>query len=200
MPLDAGPLDAWLVALGGSLVGEGEMDVPCDDCTACCTSAQFVLVEPADVAARAVIPAGLLFPAPGMPEGHLLMGFDEHGRCPMLLDGTCSIYESRPRTCRTYDCRVFAAAGVAPEDQPDIAARVRRWHFGEDHSSEEHGGEERSSAEHLGRIRDAVDPTVDRPLERALRAVGPVAVELAQRVRRPTEGNHRSRRGPTGAA
>ena len=34
------------------------------------------------------------------------------GHCPMLVDGRCSIYEHRPRTCRTYDCRVFPAAGL----------------------------------------------------------------------------------------
>lgn len=190
VPLDAGPLDTWLVALGASLAGAGEMDVPCGDCTACCTSSQFVLVEPTDVAARASIPAALLFPAPGLPEGNLLLGFDEHGCCPMLVDGACSIYESRPRTCRTYDCRVFTAAGVAPEDQPDIAARARRWRF-----DAVRGGEE-----HLDRIRAAVDPAVDRPLERALRAVAPVAVELAQGVRRPTQGTRRSRPGPSGSA
>ena len=127
-----------------------------------------------------------------MPEGHLLLGFDEHGRCPMLVRGACSIYESRPRTCRTYDCRVFAAAGVTPDEQPDIAAQVRRWRFSE---------ELRPGADgRLGRIRAAVDPTVSRPLERALRAVAPVAVELATRVRPPTEGSHRSRPGPSGSA
>lgn len=46
----------------------------------------------------------------------------------MLGDAGCRIYDDRPRTCRTYDCRVFAAAGVVPE-QPLIAERVRRWRF-----------------------------------------------------------------------
>ena len=33
--------------------------------------------------------------------------------------GGCSIYDHRPRTCRTFDCRVFAAAGVAVDaDKP----------------------------------------------------------------------------------
>ncbi len=40
----------------------------------------------------------------------------------------CSIYSDRPRTCRHYDCRVFAAAGVEPH-QPSIAPRVREWQF-----------------------------------------------------------------------
>ena len=72
----------------------------------------------------------LLFPAPGLPKGHVLMGYDQHGCCPMLVDGACSIYDTRPRTCRTYDCRVFPAAGIeADDDKPLIAARARRWVF-----------------------------------------------------------------------
>ena len=35
----------------------------------------------------------------------------------MLIDNQCSIYEHRPRTCRTYDCRVFAAAGLDDTDE-----------------------------------------------------------------------------------
>ena len=54
------------------------------------------------------------------------MGYDERGHCPMLVDGDCSIYEHRPRTCRTYDCRVFAGHRRRRPDQPAIAERVRR--------------------------------------------------------------------------
>jgi hypothetical protein len=58
------------------------------------------------------------------------MGYDENGHCPMLVDGECSIYEHRPRTCRTYDCRIFPAAGIEPEvAQVAIRRRVRRWRF-----------------------------------------------------------------------
>jgi hypothetical protein len=69
-----------------------------------------------------------------MPQGHVLLGYDERGHCPMLVDGRCSIYEHRPRTCRTYDCRVFPAAGVEIDDTDDpakagIAERARRWRF-----------------------------------------------------------------------
>ena len=69
----------------------------------------------------------LLFAAPRQP-GSFVMGYDEHGRCPMLGDHGCTIYEHRPRTCRTYDCRVFAATGITP-DQPFIAEQVARWQF-----------------------------------------------------------------------
>ena len=49
----------------------------------------------------------------------------------MLIDDRSSIYEHRPRTCRTYDCRVFPAAGLEPEgdDKALVAQRARRWKF-----------------------------------------------------------------------
>ncbi|HKY16538.1 MAG TPA: hypothetical protein VJM33_16545, partial [Microthrixaceae bacterium] len=82
-------------------------------------------------------------PAPGLPRGHVLLGYDEEGRCPMLVDGRCSIYAHRPRTCRTYDCRIFPAAGVEPDpDQPAIAAQVARWRF--DHPSDGDRAEHRA--------------------------------------------------------
>jgi hypothetical protein len=96
-----------------------------------------VHIGPDEVDALAHIPRELLFPAPRMPKGHVLMGYDEQGRCPMLGDGGCSIYAHRPRTCRTYDCRVFPASGVELDDGPGgddagkaaIAQRSRRWRF-----------------------------------------------------------------------
>ncbi|MDQ1521346.1 MAG: uncharacterized protein QOI55_2419 [Actinomycetota bacterium] len=50
----------------------------------------------------------------------------------MLVDNQCSIYEHRPQACRTYDCRVFPAAGVEIDDDGKalIAQRARRWRFG----------------------------------------------------------------------
>lgn len=130
-PLDAGDLRDWLVALRAALGGAGETDVPCDGCTACCEASQFVHVAPDEENALAQIPRALLFPAPGAPAGHLVMGYDEHGRCPMLGEHGCTIYQHRPRTCRTYDCRVFAATGVEPtgRGQAAIAQRARRWRF-----------------------------------------------------------------------
>ncbi|MFC6237927.1 YkgJ family cysteine cluster protein [Longivirga aurantiaca] len=127
----AGSFTVWLGTIGPALRGEGESDVPCGTCTGCCTSSQFVLVTPSDTAARSVIPAELLFPAPFLPGSHLLP-YDERGRCPMLGERGCTIYAERPMTCRTYDCRVFPAAGV-PADKPAVAERAGRWEF--DHPS-----------------------------------------------------------------
>lgn len=130
-PLSAGGFSAWLVEFQRALRDEGESVVPCDGCTACCTSSQFIHIGPDEVETLAHIPAELLFPAPRLPTGNVLLGYDANGHCPMLIDGECSIYEHRPRTCRTYDCRVFPAAGIEldDEDKLPIARQARRWRF-----------------------------------------------------------------------
>jgi Fe-S-cluster containining protein len=135
-----------------------ENDVPCGACTACCTSSQFVHIEPDEVDTLARIPAELRFPAPGLPKGHVVLGYDERGHCPMLVDGRCSIYEHRPRACRAYDCRIFAVTGVEPEGQPAIAARVREWRV------------EIDDRARWQRVRAAVPPD-GAPIARALAAL-----------------------------
>lgn len=141
-PLAAGDFGQWLAQVQVAIREGGATDVACGTCVACCSSAQFVHVAPDEHDALAHIPSALLFPAPGSPRGHVLMGYDEHGRCPMLRPEGCSIYEHRPRTCRAYDCRIFPAAGVLPDEpgKAPIAAQASRWRFRYD--------DERSSALH----------------------------------------------------
>jgi uncharacterized protein len=131
--LPAGDFMSWLSAMQTALRGESDADVPCGECTACCTSSQFVPIGPDETDTLAHIPKDLLFPAPRLSKGHVVLPYDERGHCPMLVDGRCSIYEHRPRTCRTYDCRIFTATGLdvdaEAETKADIAARSRRWRF-----------------------------------------------------------------------
>jgi len=129
--LPAGDFSAWLDGMQRALRGTSDSDVPCGTCTACCTASQFVHIGPDEADTLAHIPSELLFPAPGLPAGHVVMGYDERGHCPMLRDGACTIYQHRPRTCRTYDCRVFPAAGIEPDERSkaDIARQARRWRF-----------------------------------------------------------------------
>jgi Fe-S-cluster containining protein len=129
--IDAGPFGAWLAAARASLRGEGRgLDVPCGDCVGCCTSSLFIHIGPDETDTLAVIPARLLVRAPGRPRGHRLLGFAADGSCPLFKDRGCSVYQRRPRTCREYDCRVFAAAGIdAGLDTPVINERVREWVF-----------------------------------------------------------------------
>ena len=56
----------------------------------------------------------------------------------MLQNNACSIYESRPMTCRKFDCRIFAAAGIKAggSEKALINEKVRNWQF-EYNSSED---------------------------------------------------------------
>ena len=126
--LDAGEFSSWLGEFRGALRGEHDADVPCGSCTACCTSSQFVHIGPEEVDTLAHVPRELLFAAPGLPKGHFVLGYDERGHCPMFEGGGCSIYSHRPKACRAYDCRVFAATAIDP-GKPLIARQVRRWQF-----------------------------------------------------------------------
>jgi uncharacterized protein len=126
----AGGFVAWLHDHRSAVAGEQDADVACGECTACCRSAQFVHISPDEIDTLEHIEPDLLFPAPRMPDGHVLLGYDEAGQCPMLDESGCSIYQHRPRTCRTYDCRIFAAAGIdADDDKPLITERARQWQF-----------------------------------------------------------------------
>ncbi|MFC1627918.1 YkgJ family cysteine cluster protein [Gemmatimonadota bacterium] len=131
LALPAGSFAPWLCSILRALTEETGVDVPCGECTACCRSSQFIHVRPEEVQALSRIPGELLFPAPGQPEGTLLLGFDEHGRCPMLIEEKCSIYKYRPLTCRNYDCRVFSAAGISAgeDEEGPINRQAQRWKF-----------------------------------------------------------------------
>lgn len=129
--IDAGEFGAWLLATLACLRGDGGAEVPCGDCVGCCVSSYFIPLRPGDHAARARVPPAALVDAPGQAAGHLMLGYGPTGECPMLDAGRCSIYADRPQTCRDYDCRIFAAAGIeagGPERRV-INQRVRAWRF-----------------------------------------------------------------------
>jgi Fe-S-cluster containining protein len=127
----AGPFAEWLNDARLVLLGEHGSNVPCGDCVGCCTSSYFIPIRHHDAAALAHIPEQFLVMAPGQPAGHRMMGYLDNGACPMLADGKCSIYQHRPQTCRDYDCRIFAAAGIdaGGADKSVINSRVRAWRF-----------------------------------------------------------------------
>jgi Fe-S-cluster containining protein len=123
------PFSLWLRSARAALAEEESADVPCGSCNACCRTFHFIHVRPEEKRARARLPRDFLTPAPGLPPGNLVLRHDQNGCCPMLVADRCTVYEDRPLACRTYDCRVYAATGVAP-DRDAIAGRVRRWTFG----------------------------------------------------------------------
>jgi hypothetical protein len=115
----------------------------------------------------------------------MLLGYDEQGHCPMLVDNRCSIYEHRPRSCRTYDCRIFPAAGVeVDDDKPLIARRVERWRFSFPTRADR---EQFEAVQAAAKSPDGAAPT--NATARALRAI-----ELHEAFLRPDEEGTRNSR------
>jgi hypothetical protein len=128
--VDAGPFSHWLRSMRAVLRDEQDADVPCGDCVGCCVSSYPIPLRPTDRIAQQEVPEQFLLQVAGLAPGHLMMGFREDGSCPFLLDRACTIYTDRPRTCRDYDCRIYAAAGLRPVgDRPIIRNRVGAWRF-----------------------------------------------------------------------
>jgi Fe-S-cluster containining protein len=120
----------WLARTRRARKSDAGADVPCGECRGCCTSSYFIHIRPDETETLSRIPKKLLFPAPGLPKGHKLLGYDEKGHCPMFIDNRCSIYRHRPQTCRDYDCRIFPATGLTLGDEkPAISRQAERWKF-----------------------------------------------------------------------
>jgi uncharacterized protein len=125
--IDAGLFADWLQAMRAALAGDGGTDVPCGECRGCCVSGYPVPIRPRDAPMRAAIPAGHLVASAGRE----FMTARPDGTCPMLVNRECSVYGRRPQTCRDYDCRIFAAAGIdaGGPARSVINERVRAWRF-----------------------------------------------------------------------
>ena len=130
-PHSAGPFSLWLEQTIQSLHNIKGAYVPCGSCTACCRSSYFITIRPDDTQTIEHIPGELLFPAPNLPEGSRVLGYDRKGNCPVFKKGRCSIYAYRPLTCRQYDCRVFSATGLDPavDGKILVSERSKSWHF-----------------------------------------------------------------------
>lgn len=129
--LDAGEFGAWLAEMRAALRDDRDTEVACGTCVGCCTSALYIVLRPGDARMLPLVPAEYVVESPKLPPGHRAMGFDARGHCPMLRGGRCTVYALRPQTCRTFDCRVFAAAGIdaGGPDKAPITAQARRWTF-----------------------------------------------------------------------
>jgi uncharacterized protein len=87
--------------------------------------------SPAVPAGPAAVPPALLVTAPGTRSGDKVIGVSPDGSCPLLARNNCSIYPDRPQACRDYDCRMFAAAGMAAggAEKAAINQRIAAWRF-----------------------------------------------------------------------
>ena len=127
MAVAAGSFAAWLDEIRLALRTNRGTNVPCGDCRGCCVSSYHIPIRAQDRAAAARVPPQWIVRA----SGRVMMGYRDNGLCPMLQDGNCSIYEHRPQSCRDYDCRIFAAAGIAAggDEKAVINRRVGQWEF-----------------------------------------------------------------------
>lgn len=84
-------------------------DVPCGSCAMCCEKlTPFLLPEEV---ASGLYPLSLITPTKEQLQTNPEIGpivtlyRKKEGGCGMFVDGKCSIYEHRPRSCRQFDCR-----------------------------------------------------------------------------------------------
>lgn len=164
-PVDAGEFSIWLAAFSAALRGSGGTEVPCGDCTGCCTSGYSLQLRSTDSAALALIPANLLQRVEGFAAGERTLPARADGTCQMLEAGRCGVYAARPQTCLDYDCRVFAAAGIdaGGADKETINRRIRAWRFtyADDAARQAHAAI-REAARFLRERRDAFAATGTR--------------------------------------
>lgn len=130
--LSAGSFARWLQEyLRAQTQPEAAGEVPCGDCNACCKASYFIEIEAQERETLARIPRVHLTLSTRSPEQPWTLEQSCNGRCPMLVDERCAIYTRRPRTCRRFDCRVFAATSIAPGagSRPLVNQQVWRWRF-----------------------------------------------------------------------
>jgi hypothetical protein len=110
------------------------------------------------VRARAEVPEQYLLGTVASGE-RWMMGFREDGRCPFMNERHCDIYADRPQTCRDYDCRIYAAAGLVPDgNRAMIERRVREWEFSFGSNTERADAEAVRSAAQFIRTNAALFP------------------------------------------
>lgn len=130
MEWNAGPFSEWLELTQNAILTGCEVDVPCRDCSACCKSGFNIAVSKKEKEIMERVPKSLLLEFPGVPDIYYLEP-DLQGRCHLLEKKLCSIYEDRPWSCRTYDCRIYTATGILPDEkaQSPVNQRIRSWKF-----------------------------------------------------------------------
>ena len=87
-------------------------DVPCNGCTQCCKWRGELVIRP------------MLYPDEigkykhrMLPDGTVRLAASSTGSCVYLSKDGCSIWETRPKVCRSFDCR-------------DLLERMARGKFG----------------------------------------------------------------------
>jgi uncharacterized protein len=132
-------------------------------CNACCKASYFIPIHSEERETLAHIPAARLTRSARASEPQWALDQSCAGQCPMLVDGACSIYNQRPRACRRFDCRVFAATGtgLGSGARAQVNERVWQWRF--DYPGELDAACQSAvlaAAAFLQRCADLIDPDV----------------------------------------
>lgn len=97
------------VNLTASTTDEPESNVPCGACTKCCEMlSPFLTPEEIE---SGLYPLSLIQPSAEQLAANPSIGpivtlyRKKEGGCGMFVNGTCSIYDHRPKACRQFDCR-----------------------------------------------------------------------------------------------
>jgi hypothetical protein len=98
--------------------------VPCAGCSACCYYDGIPVDKKRD---RRRLPHLL---TERTRDGDLVLQRHADGACVHLGERGCTVYEHRPSTCRSFDCRAFAAMGLVEHCAPDH--RTPDWQFAGD--------------------------------------------------------------------
>ena len=92
--------------------------VSCGSCTSCCESGLAICIDASEVETLNSIPQEQVVEILDLPYKHFHLE-PVVGRCPMFLESHCTIYDTRPRACRQFDCRTIALTESQPPGETD---------------------------------------------------------------------------------
>jgi len=126
----ASPFSARLEMTKIDIKSDIGVSVHCGSCSACCTSGFYIAVSKNKVKTLDRIAEDLLKTIPRIPE-LFYIGFNKKGHCHLLIENHCSIYDFRPDSCRTFECRIYSATGIKldKDEISPINLPIKEWKF-----------------------------------------------------------------------
>lgn len=99
-----------------------DASVPCNGCNACCRSK--ILNAEVRAAELERFPDAVW----SDKNNSYVLPKLEDGSCTRLIDGRCSVYSERPKSCSAYDCRFHLLIGKVPDsNDPVMQEAVLQW-------------------------------------------------------------------------
>jgi hypothetical protein len=118
--------------MNGNLMDKKQTDslgpVPCNGCTRCCRGDAIRIMPHEDPSKWKTVEHHLL-------PGHRMLAHKQNGDCIYLGDGGCTINDSKPEICQSFDCRlVYLRVSFTHARKYDKAGtmRIQLWEKGRD--------------------------------------------------------------------